>query len=297
VQDARIVDASGDGLLEPGEAAFLQARLVNAGAAEAKRAAGSWGAVRGFESEGHLEGGLSPGHVRDLKIDLGPADPTAPPGTSVVVHLRGMGSKQQTLSERLGRPARIEKAEAELSIENGRLVAQVEATIASTSPASARAELELAGDGASAPVGRLEGGESRTVRLRVPAEVPDELGSVATGVFVLRTGEGQPWHAGRWAAEFGLEEATTLAGAGDAPAEIGARLVAHLAAAWNVAAAGDPKAELPAELTSYASLLRVLPKKARQRVDERVTAPLLRHLEEHSGPKRLRKRAKELLAG
>lgn len=297
LRDARLVDASGDGLLEPGEAARIEGRLINAGALGTQRSSGSWGALRGFESEGHFEGDLGPGESRDLAIDLGPSDASAPPGTSVVVRLRGMGSEPITLSERLGRPARIEGAEAQLALDGGRLVARIEATIASTSPASARAELELAGEGAVSPVGRLAGGQSRTLTLTMPADLPNTIGALATGVFVLRTRDGQPWHAGRWSAPFGPAEAAALAGQRDAPAALSALLIEHLSTEWDATTALESPTELPEGFAAYAAARESLPQDDRRRLDQAVTAPLLRHVEDRSGPKRLRKRARELLAG
>lgn len=91
LQEPRLVEASGDGLFEPGEELRLQARLVNAGAVAANRSAGSWGAVRGLESEGHFAGELAPGESRELDVALGAIDAAAPPGTSVVVRVRGLG--------------------------------------------------------------------------------------------------------------------------------------------------------------------------------------------------------------
>jgi len=296
VLDPRLIDASGDGLLEPGEGLRLEARLVNAGAVEARRSAGSWGALRGLESEGHLEGGLAPGQSRDLKLDLGSVDPQAPTGTSVVVRIRGLGSQAQTLNQRLGRPARIEAAKTELATDKGRLVARIEARILSTSPASSRAKLVLAGRGGESEVGRLKDGEAKSVELVLPASLPERIGARVTGVFVLRTSEGQPWHAGRWAASLGVLEATALAATGDAPAELDALLLEHLAAEWDSAMTGDPKAPLPEGLTIHAAGFAGLPRKAQQRLERQVTAPLLEHVDGSSGPKRLKKRVRQLFA-
>lgn len=296
LRDARLSDASGDGVFEPGEGLILTAELVNAGAVEARRSAGTWSGLRGIESEGHFDGGLAAGASRPLRVELGKVDPQAPPETSVVVRVRGLGSEAEVLNERLGRPAHIAALEGRLATDGGRIVVHVEAQVRSLSPESSRAELVLAGNGVTKKAGRLKGDETKRLSLVLPAKLPERVGPPVTGLLILRTEDGQPWHARRWSAPNGVIEAAVLAASSDAPSGAAGRLVEHLATEWNAVSSSGRSAELPLALRTYAAGITGLPRKAKERLDRLVTAPLLERIDKAGSPKRLRKRARELLA-
>lgn len=298
LEDAALLDGNGDGLFEPGEAVSLRATLVNAGSKEAVRAAGSWEGLRGLEGEGHFDGGLGPGERREIELPLGAIDAQAPPGTSLVVQVRGLGSEERVLTARLGRPARIAAVEARLGLRSGVLVAALEVSVEALSAAAERSRLELATSADGEKLGRLPAAGTKTVRMETPAQPPEHLGAAVTGVLVLRTVEGEPWDATRWSAPLGVGTAVALASAPKSPPELARLLLEGLASEW---AAASEEAErddaLPERLQAFAQARAALAGDERRRLDAGVTAPLLERIDGSEAPRRLRRGARSALDG
>ncbi|MEM7249298.1 MAG: hypothetical protein AAF533_28555 [Acidobacteriota bacterium] len=293
VVDGSIRDASGDGLLQPGEAAVLELELCNASSNATDRSSGSWQALRGLSKQkGYFDGGLQPGECRNERVELGPTAANAPAGTKVVVLTRGMGNGKKVLTADLQWPLRLGLKNARLTSSDGVLHVTVQGEVERRATADAHLRDAAAGKGVPLPAG------SEEVSVSVPVALTSLATHPAAGVLELTDATGRSWQRMSWSSELTLAEAVPLvAGLSDPVAAVG-QLTERLVATLETSLGGGAEAEQASSaLEAYGQALDRLRNGAARNAFASVVEPvLLARLAEDDVPKSLRKRWRRQLS-
>ncbi len=300
VEHAVLLDATGDGVVEPGESITLEIVVANAGEEDAAVDAATWEGVRAVAGRGSIGRPVASRARRTERIELGPVQPGAPFGATVEVTVRGLNGDVRPVIAPVSRPVVIDTVAADFAVRDGALVASVRprAISQATQPAD-RALAVIAGD-ARVELGVVRPSAIAEPELIVPVD-PASLASRATGDVELRSGT-ETWMRKAWTAETAYDAAIALACRLPAasPARhaalgaLGARLMAELDRAMDepklYARAGDDS-----DLARLAVALAALEPASRADVERRIVAPARARGEAKSAPRRVRKAVREAL--
>lgn len=300
IVSARLVDESGDGVIEPGEGVRAELALANAGMQPSRGEVLDWEGITSLTNRGAVSGTLPAQSRLEERLELGRVPEHALFGAGIEVGLRAANGDSRLLEDRVGRPVVLEGATARLDVADGRLVARVNALIANVATRDADRALSARASGSTTSLGVVQAGERRNVELMVPA--PSAwLAEPASGSVELRSGD-TTWMLRDWnhAPRFGdsLQVAARLptgsAGLDEALVSLSRRLMAELERAMN-----DPRLynrlDDGSDLAELARVRSTLPAATRADVEARLSRPLMQHAEAKGTPRKVRRAIRQAL--
>jgi hypothetical protein len=295
-----LLDASGDGVIEPGEELTLALVIANAGSADSGEALARWRGIRGVRREGVLTGSVASGARRKEVVALGAVDAKAPVGAAILVDvLPSEALAVQEIRAQVRRPVTIGAASARLEASSRatpRVV--VEATLECLATKDVERELHVSSGEAEVVIDRMAAGSTRTIRLEREVTPEAAVQAEVAVEAVLADAAGATWVRRGVAVPVSMESAVAIASSLGSPASVAPALASRLRREAEAAAA-DPElyARLGSgsELAQWSRAVGALPAPARAALADAVAAPVLAWAEASDAPRPVRRALRDAL--